>query len=84
MAPDSRQIMKQHNSALRPTSAHPPVAPFQLARMQGAISIEYALVASLIALVIVVGFMVVGTSLGAVYGGLAACFVNPASCLGGL
>ncbi|MDO8374346.1 MAG: Flp family type IVb pilin [Polaromonas sp.] len=52
--------------------------------MRGAVSIEYALVASLIALVIVVGFVVLGTSLGSLFAALAACFVTPASCLGGL
>lgn len=84
MAPHSRRIMKQHNSALRPTFAQLRVVPFQLARMQGAVSIEYALIASLIALVIIVGFIVLGTSLGALYGRLVTCFVTPASCLGGL
>ena len=76
--------MKHRHSALRPTYPQQRVLPFLSVRMQGAVSIEYALVASLIALVIVVGFVVVGTSLGAVYDRLAACFVNPASCLDGL
>ncbi|MDO8771409.1 MAG: Flp family type IVb pilin [Burkholderiaceae bacterium] len=76
--------MKQHNSALRHMSAQLRVVPFQLARMHGAVSIEYALIASLIALVIIVGFIVLGTSLGVLYGRLVACFVSPASCLGGL
>jgi Flp pilus assembly pilin Flp len=75
--------MKQHNSALRRPFAQPRVVPFLSVRMHGAVSIEYALIASLIALVIVVGFVVVGTSLGSVYARLAACFVTPASCLGG-
>ncbi|WP_341920668.1 hypothetical protein [Polaromonas sp. YR568] len=75
--------MKQHNSALRPMFGQQRVLPFLSARMRGAVSIEYALVASLIALVIVVGFVVLGTSLGSLFAALAACFVNPASCLGG-
>lgn len=84
MASHSRRLMEQHNSALRSPFPQQRVLPFLAVRMQGAVSIEYAIVASLIALVIVVGFVVVGTSLGSVYAKLATCFVNPASCGGGL
>lgn len=82
MVPHSRRIMKQHDSALPSSFPQQRVVPFQPMRMRGTVAIEYALIASLNALVIVVGVALVGTSVGALYARLAACFVNPASCIG--
>lgn len=75
--------MKQHGSALPSSFPQQRVVPFQPMRMRGAVAIEYALVASLIAMVIVVGIGLLGMSVEVLYARVAACFVDPASCIGG-
>jgi Flp pilus assembly pilin Flp len=55
---------------------------FQRRPARGAVAIEYALVASLIAIVVIAGFMVLGVSLEAIYAKVAACFVDFKSCTG--
>lgn len=83
MASGSRRIMKRYDSALQSSFPQQRVVPFQPTRIWGAVAIEYALVASLIAMVIVVGLVLVGMSVGALFDRVAACFVDPASCIGG-
>jgi len=61
--------------------SHRRIVLLTLSRARGATSIEYALVASLIALVVIVGVALVGTSVESVYARVASCFANPASCI---
>jgi pilus assembly protein Flp/PilA len=50
----------------------------------GATAIEYGLIAALIAVAIIAGATILGTSLDTLFGGLGACMSNPAGCAGGV
>ena len=47
----------------------------------GVTSIEYALIASLIAMVILVGIMALGGTLKLLWDKIATCVANPSSCV---
>lgn len=47
---------------------------------EGATAIEYGLLASLIAVVIIVGAGLLGTNLNILFGNIATCLSTPASC----
>jgi len=73
--------MKRPDSALHATAWHKRIASFRLSQERGAVAVEYALVASLIALVVIVGMGLLGSSLEAVYARVGACFADTASCM---
>ena len=47
---------------------------------RGGVGVEYALVATLVALVIITGLLLVGTSLQEIWDRVARCIVQPADC----